>query len=90
MFNIYKNFPQAFEGMKAYRGIDGKIRLFRPELNMERLNQSAHRLGLPMFTSTELIQCIRRLISIDQEWVPHCETASLYVRPTLIGVDVSV
>ncbi|XP_034951973.1 branched-chain-amino-acid aminotransferase, cytosolic isoform X2 [Chelonus insularis] len=78
---------QVFEGMKAYRGKDGKIRLFRPELNMERLNRSSHRLGLPMFNGTEFIKCLRRLVGIDQEWVPHCETASLYIRPTIIGVD---
>ncbi|XP_053598175.1 branched-chain-amino-acid aminotransferase, cytosolic isoform X1 [Microplitis demolitor] len=78
---------QVFEGMKAYRGKDDKIRLFRPELNVERMNLSAQRLGLPTFNRTEFIKCLTRLISIDQEWVPHCETASLYIRPTLIGVD---
>lgn len=76
--------------MKAYRGKDDKIRLFRPELNVERMNLSAQRLGLPTFNRTEFIKCLTRLISIDQEWVPHCETASLYIRPTLIGVDVSI
>lgn len=78
-----------FEGMKAYRGVDGKIRLFRPELNMERMLHSTSRIGLPSFRSEELIKCICRLISIDQEWVPHSTTSSLYIRPTFIGVDVS-
>lgn len=80
---------QLFEGMKAYRGKDGKIRVFRPEMNMDRMNASAKRSGLPTFNGMELIKCINRLISIDQEWVPHCEAASLYIRPTLIGIDVS-
>lgn len=74
--------------MKAYRGIDGRIRLFRPELNMERMNVSAQRCGLPSFNGAELIKCIQRLVSIDQEWVPHSESSSLYIRPTLIGIDV--
>ncbi|XP_044012781.1 branched-chain-amino-acid aminotransferase [Aphidius gifuensis] len=78
---------EAFEGMKAYRGVDGKIRLFRPELNMERMNMSARRMGLPTFNSNELIKCFSRLISIDQEWVPHSESSSLYIRPTIIGID---
>ncbi|XP_015523860.1 branched-chain-amino-acid aminotransferase, cytosolic [Neodiprion pinetum] len=78
---------ELFEGMKAYRGVDGKIRLFRPDLNMDRMNASALRSGLPTFNSTELINCINRLISIDQEWVPHSEASSLYIRPTLIGID---
>ncbi|XP_012533156.1 branched-chain-amino-acid aminotransferase, cytosolic isoform X1 [Monomorium pharaonis] len=78
---------QLFEGMKAYRGVDGKIRLFRPELNMERMNNSAVKSGLPSFGGEELIKCICRLISIDQEWVPHSTSSSLYIRPTLIGID---
>lgn len=75
--------------MKAYRGVDGKIRIFRPEKNMERMNQSAVRAGLPTFDGSNLIKCLCRLVSIDQEWVPHSESSSLYIRPTLIGIDVS-
>ncbi|CAH2268183.1 jg8190 [Pararge aegeria aegeria] len=78
---------QLFEGMKAYRGIDDKLRLFRPDLNMERMNLAAQRSGLPMFDGQELINCLIRLIQIDQEWVPHSETSTLYVRPTLIGTE---
>lgn len=76
--------------MKAYRGVDGKIRLFRPELNMERMNNSAIRSGLPAFRGDELIKCLSRLISIDQEWVPHSTASSLYIRPTYIGIEVSI
>lgn len=79
-----------FEGLKAYRGVDGKIRIFRPELNMERMNNSAMRTGLPVFIGEELIKCLCRLISIDQEWVPHSTASSLYIRPTMIGIDVSI
>ncbi|XP_033216893.1 branched-chain-amino-acid aminotransferase, cytosolic isoform X2 [Belonocnema kinseyi] len=78
---------ELFEGMKAYRGVDGKIRIFRPEMNMDRMNTSAMRSGLPTFNGIELIKCINRLIGIDQEWVPHSEASSLYIRPTLIGID---
>ncbi|KAK9498216.1 hypothetical protein O3M35_004080 [Rhynocoris fuscipes] len=78
---------ELFEGMKAYRGRDGRIRIFRPDLNMARMNQSALRSGLPQFDAQELIRCLCRLISIDQEWVPHSEAASLYIRPTLIGTE---
>lgn len=75
--------------MKAYRGCDGNVRLFRPHLNMQRMNITATRAGLPQFDSDEMIKCLGRLISIDEEWVPHAEAASLYIRPTLIGIDVS-
>lgn len=76
--------------MKAYRGIDGKIRMFRPDMNMNRMNMSAITSGLPTFDGYELIQCMKRLIQIDQEWVPHHEGSSLYIRPTLIGIDVII
>lgn len=78
---------ELFEGMKAYRGVDGKIRIFRPDLNMHRMNLSAQTSGLPTFDGLELAKCINRLVRIDQEWVPHSETSSLYIRPTLIGID---
>lgn len=88
MIRFSDSILQLFEGMKAYRGVDGHIRLFRPNMNMNRMNLSAKRSGLPTFEGDEFIKCIQRLVSIDQEWVPHTETASLYIRPTLIGIDV--
>uniref|UniRef100_T1PBX0 Branched-chain-amino-acid aminotransferase n=2 Tax=Musca domestica TaxID=7370 RepID=T1PBX0_MUSDO len=78
---------ELFEGMKAYRGVDGKIRIFRPDMNMHRMNLAAKRSGLPTFEGEEFIKCLCRLLSIDSEWVPHTEAASLYIRPTLIGID---
>lgn len=76
--------------MKAYRGIDGKIRLFRPDLNMARLLRGARRSMLPSFEPLEFLECMKRLIKIEEEWIPHSETSSLYIRPTFIGTDVSV
>lgn len=78
---------ELFEGMKAYRGVDGRIRLFRPDMNMARMNVTAHRSGLPTFDGEALVQAMTRLIMIDSEWVPHTESASLYIRPTLIGIE---
>lgn len=78
---------ELFEGLKAYRGVDGRVRIFRPDLNMKRMNMSARGSGLPTFHDEELTRCLMRLIQIDQEWVPHEEGASLYIRPTLIGID---
>ncbi|XP_041366099.1 branched-chain-amino-acid aminotransferase-like [Gigantopelta aegis] len=76
---------ELFEGMKAYRGVDNKIRLFRPLENMKRMNNTAKRAALPTFDGAELVKCIKKLISIDQEFVPYSTTSTLYVRPTLIG-----
>jgi branched-chain amino acid aminotransferase len=75
--------------MKAYRGEDGRLRLFRPDRNMARMLNIAKRSSLPTFDANEMIQCIKRLIQIDRDWIPHSTTSSLYIRPTLIGTDVS-
>ncbi|XP_053908400.1 branched-chain-amino-acid aminotransferase, mitochondrial-like isoform X1 [Cuculus canorus] len=81
---------QLFEGMKAYRGADDKIRLFRPQLNMERMTRSAARVCLPPFDEGELLECIRELLRLEQDWVPRSETASLYIRPTYVGTEPSL
>lgn len=76
-----------FEGMKAYRSVDGsgKIRLFRADKNMERMNRSAARAGLPTFDGDEFVKLIKTLVRIDRDYVPYGEGQTLYLRPTLIG-----
>jgi len=81
---------ELFEGMKAYRGVDGKIRLFRPHHNMKRMNTTAARACLPTFDGPELVECIRRLVILDREWVPHDTSSSLYIRPTMIGTEATL
>jgi len=81
---------EAFEGMKAYRGTDDKIRLFRPDLNAKRMLRSAKRLTLPMFDESEFVKSISKLVDVDRDWVPHSTSSTLYVRPTIIGTEGSL
>ncbi|XP_037332246.2 branched-chain-amino-acid aminotransferase, mitochondrial isoform X1 [Pungitius pungitius] len=81
---------ELFEGMKAFRGEDNHIRLFRPMLNMARMHRSAERSSLPLFEKEELLKCISKLVEVDQDWVPFSQDASLYIRPTFIGTDPSL
>jgi len=81
---------ELFEGMKAYRGVDGKIRMFRPMHNMARMNLTAERCCLPAFDGMEVLSCIRKLVQIDAEWVPHDSSSSLYIRPTMIGTEATL
>uniref|UniRef100_A0A1I7Y794 Branched-chain-amino-acid aminotransferase n=1 Tax=Steinernema glaseri TaxID=37863 RepID=A0A1I7Y794_9BILA len=81
---------ELFEGMKAYRGVDNKIRLFRPEMNMERMRRTAARSALPDFDTEECIKIISDLVKLDQEWVPYSTTSSLYIRPTFIGTEATL
>ena len=73
--------------MKAYRGVDNEIRLFRPMHTITRMLVAAQRSCLPEFDRLELVHCIRKLIQVEQEWVPHSASSSLYIRPTMIGTE---
>lgn len=77
----------VFEGMKAYRAVDGRILLFRPDKNMARLNSSCERLCIPLIDEKFAEKAIEKLVSVDKDWVPHADGASLYLRPFIIGVD---
>lgn len=78
---------ELFEGMKAFKSKDGRILLFRPEVNMERMLKTAERASLPNFDGNELLKCVKKLITIDEAWIPKNEDCSLYIRPTLIGIE---
>ncbi|MDR0914281.1 MAG: branched-chain amino acid aminotransferase [Oscillospiraceae bacterium] len=79
-----------FEGMKAYRGENGKLLLFRPEKNMQRLNLSNERLCIPKIDEDFAVEAIKQLVNIEQDWVPHSEGTSLYIRPFIFAVDPCV
>ncbi|KAJ2718120.1 branched-chain-amino-acid transaminase bat2 [Coemansia sp. Benny D115] len=78
---------ECFEGLKAYRDAEGRIRLFRPDKNMERMNESADRLYLPQFDGEQFLECLKELLRTDKRWIPEGKGYSLYVRPTLISTE---
>ncbi|MBE5732127.1 MAG: branched-chain amino acid aminotransferase [Clostridiales bacterium] len=78
---------EIFEGMKAYRAVDGSIRLFRPMENVKRLNQSAERICLPLLDEEGALDIINKLVELEKDWVPHNEGTSLYIRPFIYGDD---
>ncbi|KAF8203307.1 aminotransferase [Pholiota molesta] len=79
-----------FEGMKAYKDASGQIRIFRPDMNMKRMNTSANRIALPTFNGSALLDLIKDLIRLDQRWIPTEPGHSLYIRPTLIGTQKAI
>lgn len=76
-----------FEGMKAYRMVDGGVSIFRPKKNAERMNKSAARLCMPTIPVELFIECVAQLVSIDREWIPRGEGESLYIRPHMFATD---
>ena len=74
-----------FEGLKAYRGPDGQIRVFRPEMNHQRMNSSCERMCMPKIDEKTFIDAIQQLVHIDRGWVPPGEKQALYIRPVMFA-----
>ncbi|KXG51283.1 Aminotransferase, class IV [Penicillium griseofulvum] len=78
---------ECFEGMKAYKDAQGRVRLFRPEVNIARLNQSAARVSLPNFDATAFLNLLKEFVAIESRHIPATRGYSLYLRPVLIGTN---
>jgi branched-chain amino acid aminotransferase len=76
-----------FDGLKAFRGRDGHIRLFRLGDHARRLNTSAHYLCIPEIDPAMVEESIRALVEVDQRWVPSMAGTSMYIRPTVIATE---
>jgi branched-chain amino acid aminotransferase len=82
------HYAQAvFDGLKAFRGTDGRVRLFRPQKHVERLNDSARRLCIPPLDPALGLASIVRLVDVDRDWAPRTVGTSLYVRPTVVASE---
>lgn len=86
---------EMFEGLKAYKGDDGKSYLFRPDMNGKRTNATNKRLCIPELPVDDFVQAVKAVVKEDEDWIPTEPGTSLYVRPFIIatepflGVDVS-
>src|SRR5689334_20795713 len=76
-----------FEGLKAFRGTDGKIRLFRPDKHVARLNRTAERMVIPPLDPDLVMRSWTELVGVDRDWVPSAVGTSLYIRPTIIASE---
>jgi branched-chain amino acid aminotransferase len=78
---------EIFEGLKAYRQVDGGVALFRPEANAARFNRSAERLAMPALPEAVFIESVRQIVMADRDWFPTVEGGSLYLRPFMIATE---
>ncbi|MEO7210370.1 MAG: branched-chain amino acid aminotransferase [Chitinophagaceae bacterium] len=76
-----------FEGIKAYRGKDGKVAVFRPYDNFHRFNISARRMNMPEIPEEIFMQGMKQLVKLDEKWVPEGKDHALYIRPFMIATD---
>lgn len=76
---------EMFEGLKAYKTKEGKIQLFRPDMNAKRTNATNDRMCIPQMEEELYVEAVKALVNMDKEWIPQMEGTSLYVRPFIIG-----
>ena len=78
---------ECFEGMKAYRDAAGHVRLFRPDMNMARMNRSSARIALPTLDTSAAVDLIAKFVRLESRFIPNQRGYSLYLRPTMIGTQ---
>jgi len=78
---------EMFEGLKAYKGVDGKVRLFRPDMNAKRTNDTNDRLCIPQLPVEDFVQAVKAVVKVDEDWIPTEDGTSLYIRPFIIATD---
>ncbi len=82
---------EAFEGLKAYRCKDGKIRIFRMEANAERLQSTCRGILMPELPTERFCEMVKKVVKLNERFIPPYESgASLYIRPLLIGTSAQV
>ena len=81
----------VFEGMKAYTTEKGQIVVFRPDLNAERMVNSAKRLEMPPFPQDRFVDAVKQVVKANEGYVPpYGSGATLYIRPYMFGSDAVI
>ena len=78
---------EMFEGLKAYKGEDGQVYLFRPDMNAKRANSSNRRLVIPELPEQDFVDAVKAVVDVDRDWIPTDSGTSLYIRPFIIATD---
>ncbi|MCC8088958.1 MAG: branched-chain amino acid aminotransferase [Rikenellaceae bacterium] len=82
---------EAFEGLKAFRGKDGDIRIFRPQENAKRMVSSAEYIEMAPLPEEKFVEAIKKVVKLNERFLPPYGTgASMYIRPVLIGTGARV
>ena len=82
---IFHYGQSIFEGMKAYKDAEGNTMLFRPLDNCKRLNKSAERLVIPEIPEAIFMDGLKKLLEVDNDWIPKNDGSSLYIRPFMFA-----
>ena len=84
---IFHYGQETFEGLKAYKNNEGKITLFRPKENFERMNRSNERMCMPKIDVDFVHDALVKLLEIEKDWIPEQPGTSLYIRPVMFATE---
>lgn len=84
---VFHYAQEMFEGLKAYRTKEGKIQLFRPDMNAKRTTKTNDRICIPHIDEELYVEAIKAVVRVDADWVPAKEGTSLYIRPFIIATE---
>ena len=81
---------ETFEGLKAYKTKDGRVLLFRPEMNARRFANSNRRLCMPEMDEEMFVEAVAAVVNYEKDWIPTAEGTSLYIRPFMFATEAAV
>lgn len=85
--SVFHYGQEMFEGLKAYKTKDGRVQLFRPDMNAKRTNNTNKRMCMPEIDEQLYVDAIKALVDVDKDWIPQKENTALYIRPFIIATD---
>ncbi len=85
--SVFHYGQEMFEGLKAYKTRDGRVQLFRPDMNAKRTNNTNQRMCIPQIDEQLYIDAIKALVAVDKDWIPQKPDTALYIRPFIIATD---
>ena len=78
---------EMFEGLKAYKTKDGRVQLFRPDMNAKRTNNTNDRMCMPHIDEELYVDAVKAIVDVDRDWIPNKENTALYIRPFMIATE---
>lgn len=82
---VFHYAQEMFEGLKAYKSKDGRVLLFRPDMNAKRTTNTNERMCIPHLDEELMVEAIKAVVDVDKDWIPEKKGTSLYIRPFIIA-----
>ncbi len=82
---VFHYAQEMFEGLKAYKSKEGRVLLFRPDMNAKRTTNTNERMCIPHVDEELFVEAVKAVVEVDKDWIPNKKGTSLYIRPFIIA-----